>query len=424
MSSYPQSLGTLARWHFIIATALEGAKYLHQIGLFIILTPKEYGILGTTFSLAYLSATLAGLEQGPTLAPHIHTITAHQDRFIFLRRSLFYPQILQHFIASSAVWYLLYTLTTNAILASAGALISLSEGVRCTIRPLVYAITEHHHAAKAEAGISYTYIICSWLMWLNAPNAITSTHLIIGYAAASLYGCAYLLNAGYRAITNNPITQQLLLPDKKDMLRTQASLLLLHLPHNLFSANFIVPFFAYKGGLIHAGLIKIISEVASAIKSILKSSIWFPLNIFSRPTITPNDRYYLLEEIHKATLPLKITLGLIVGSIISMFIIPMTVYTKLMFFCFCGLIIADFLCLPYELLSIHTHTTGIVAGIRLIEVIINSIVMFFLYNWPVLIIGAISITRFTAWQLMAKNAHQPSPSFAAFLNASKKGTTQ
>jgi hypothetical protein len=60
--------------------------------------------------------------------------------------------------------------------------------------------------------------------------------------------------------------------------KTQWSLIILHLPHHLFSANFLVPFFAHHTSLHVAGIIKITSELAAALKTVLKSSISFPLH--------------------------------------------------------------------------------------------------------------------------------------------------
>jgi len=429
MSIAPKTLTSLARWHFVIATLFEGAKYLHQIGLFLILAPHQYGLLGTTFSIAYLCATLAGLEHGTALVPHLATITNNPNGAQYLNRSFLIPQLIQHSFASLAASYGILTITKIPSLSIAGGIIAFGEGIRCSLRPLVYAATKHHRSAQIEAVISYCYILSMWLLWIINPATLTVTLLTQAYAATSVLGVLYL---GYRsksaiishynqeAATHN----QPSLPTRRELLATQLSLIVINLPHNLFSANFIVPFCAYHGGLKVAGALKITSEIAGAIKTILKSSIGFPLNAYAQTIQTIQARRSLLIWIAQATLPLRIVLGAAVFVAILAFIIPLPLYTKIVFLGFCLLIGADYLCMPYELMSIHTNTTIQIAGIRTTEVILDSLIMIIFFKWPLALLAGISLTRLVAWQVMAHKPERPALFFAALWCALKRITTQ
>ena len=428
MSIAPKTLSSLARWHFVIATLFEGAKYLHQIGLFVILAPHQYGLLGTTFSIAYLCATLAGLEQGAALVPHLAAATKKSPHTDYLLRFFIWPQLIQHSIASLIASYCILSITKLPSLAAAGGLIAFGEGFRCSIRPLVYAATKHHHPAQAEAAISYFYITSMWAVWVVYPDSLTVSLLTQAYAAISFSGLFYLMYRGHMSIISQQESsnkqETFIMPSQRELFITQLSLIVINLPHNLFSANFIVPFCAYHGGLTVAGALKITSEIAGAIKTILKSSIGFPLNAYAQTIQTIQARRSLLISISQATLPLRIVLGAAVGLAILAFIIPLPLYTKMVFLGFCILIAADYLCMPYELMSVHTNTTVHIAGIRTTEVILDSIIIIVFFKWPLVLLAGISTTRLIAWQIMAHNPERPALFFAALWCALKRITTQ
>ena len=430
MSFAPHNLISLARWHFIIATFFEGAKYLHQIGLFTILDQAVYGLTGTIFSVAYLCATLAGLEQGAALVPHIQTILSTPQRNSYLADTFFYPQLIQHILGACAAGYFIIALTQQPLLGLATAAIALGEGLRYSLRPLVYAATKSHQIAHIEAGMSYVYILSVWLLWFIKPELITAITLSAGYATTSIISLSYLLYCGAQLLTQeaatkkDPTETQTTLPTRQELFKTQLALIATNLPHNLFSANFLVPFCAYHGGLTLASRLKITSEVAGAIKKILKSSIGFPLNAYAPTVRTTQDRRSLLTKITQATLPLRLALGSSITISLIFFLIPLPLPTKIIFSGFCLLIAADYLCMPYELLSIHTNTAGHIAGIRITEVIVDVLITIIFFKWPIILLGGISIARISAWYFMAHELERPALFFAALWGALKRITTQ
>ncbi len=416
MNPTTRTASKLSRRHFIIATIFEGGKYLHQAALYFILPAAEYGLVGSVFSLAYLSANLACLEGNNALVPHTNAISTNANRRQFILRHLIGPQLIQHSLAATATGCTIYQLTQQELLAGAGCLIALTEGLRIACRPLIYAMANSQHTAKNEATISFAYIGILWAITALNEHYLTSTTIVGLYAIASILGLSYLITTGLIKLKKIPKSNEAAtLPQWRDIWRLQGSLLALQLPHNLFSANFIVPFFAYRNGLVMAGAIKITSEVAGAVRSVIKSSIGFPLNaLFSQIATNQASSGERRQEIFatiqsvatQASAILIVTLS-IIGAALA---IPWPIHTKVIFGGFCLLMVADYLCMPYELLSLHSNTVGRAALIRGAEVIVDIVVLIICAQWPLGVITGIGIVRLITWQFLAR-ATRPVPFF-------------
>jgi len=405
----------LSRFHFIIATLFEGGKYLHQTALYFALDHVEYGIIGSVFSVAYLSANLAGLEGGNALVPHAGIISTNKKRWHFIAHTLIAPQLIQHSVAAIAAWYTIYQLTHQELLATAGSLTALSEGLRIAFRPLIYAITDSKRTAKYEAAIAFAYIGSIWLMTTYSNSLLTSSNIVALYPIASLCGLFYLVGAGAAALLRIHPSNIEALPSQRAIWRMQGMLLALHLPHNLFSANFMVPFFAYRSGMSVAGAIKITSEIAGAVRAIIKSSIGLPLNalfnqLSSGPVAASGERQKIFTAIHLATARAAGALLAIIGTIAATFVMPWQLHTQVLFAGFCLLMIADYLCMPYEMLSLHTGTVARAALIRGAEVVVDGGILIACGQWPVLVIVALGGVRFGAWQFLMR-VTRPRPFF-------------
>ncbi|MDQ5890177.1 MAG: hypothetical protein QG604_51 [Candidatus Dependentiae bacterium] len=422
MSTFSHTASQLSRLHFVIAMVFEGVKYLHQVALFLVLPSCEYGLIGSVFSLAYLSANLACLEGGNALAPHVATISTNRQRSSYIANRLIIPQLIQHSMAAACVGYLSYQLTTNKLLAITAGSIALSEGVRIALRPLIYTLTKSPLIAKAEATIAFCYIGILWIGAFAEPAFMQGIFILPLYAATSLIGLGYLIHKGLRALDAiRPIsTSTGELPGRREIITTQAALLALHLPHNLFSANFIVPFFAYRNGMALAGVIKVASEIASAMRAVIKSSIGFPLNtLFNQLHNGPQksadrsraERQEIFATIQAVTTRATTILLVALGVAGAACVMPWPLEQKIIFGGFCILSIADYLCMPYELLSVYSNTVARAAMIRGGEVIVDAVIIATCTQWPLAVVGGIGLVRLIVWKFLSR-ATRPALFFA------------
>jgi|GEM_PF-5401661 len=409
---------SLAQWHFSIASFFEGSKYLHQIGLCAILPSGQYGLLGTLFSLSYLSANLCTLEVGTAVLACIKEYKK-QNIYQSLLSALIKRPILQHSIGALCVFFYArhYIEPQTALMTS---VIAFTEGLRITIRPLVYASSTSTRIAQVEAALSFLYIASVWLRILTIPIPVSIGLLMSWYACISTVGLAYLIYRGVPKLKDykksvSHISQTAI----QGLFRTQISLIILHMPHHLFSANFLVPFFAHNVSLQLAGILKITSELASALKSILKSTISFPLHAImlnyteQAHNITKNFTLFMTKLAPKAIQFIiafaslgcfsAIIAGTLKGAWLQEYII--------LFMGFCILTCADYLCMPYELLSLYRKKISTAAAIRGVEMISNATIILIYKQNPLSVICTIASIRFLTWRVLAYESESAPPSF-------------
>jgi len=406
----------LVRWHLSIATFFEVAKYAHQIALYLTLTPDQYGTIGTVFATAYLSANLSGLEMGNALVPFAAQLSTHKTQAGFTKK-IFIRQATQHLIGSTAAGLFIYKVTQTPILAIAGALIAFSEGLRIDLRPVAYAITDSTKLALIEALIATGYIGQFWCRSI-LRDQIDITKAVLYYVVASAYGLGYLLIKTHNVLSNR---KRLTTPPPTTaaLLKKQSTLILLHLPHNLFSANFLVPFFA-KSSLILAGKMKFVSEIAGAMRSIIRSAVGYPTHSILttmkiEEEISAAGKYRTRDEVvNRINSEAKRIIAFIAGAmciIMLPFVVAWETETILLFLGFCLLTIADYLCIPYEIASIHKNTLTRAATIRGVEAAVSAGAVIMLRQNPMAAVAAISTIRITAWQLLSRSTRREQPPF-------------
>ncbi len=404
--------------HFFIASFFESIKYIHQIGLWSILPSAEYGLVGTLFSLAYLSANICSLETGTAILACITTHKTHNITKSLIKNLITKP-LIQHVIGALCV--IIYTKHyTSLSLAYITGAITCTEGMRITIRPVLYASSTNTQITKVEALMSSCYIAFIWLSLLLTPHYITATYILGWYAIVSASALSYLLLQGHtlikayqKSVSHLPCTSI------QGLSVTQQSLLLLHLPHHLFSANFLVPFFANHISLQFAGIIKITSELSSALKTILKSSISFPIHTLILQ-YTKHSQAITKHLINTITLIdsriikwfystiLICSTGVGIYTIIKGCLPPESI---ILFFGFSILTSADYLCMPYELLSLYRKRVLVAAFIRGIEVLCNITILVSCTKYPTLAICSIASIRFMTWRVLKYESESAPPSF-------------
>jgi len=408
----------LTQWHFSIASFFESSKYLHQIGLYAMLPKADYGLLGTLFSLAYLSANLCTLEISTAILTSLRDYKK-KNLYASLILTIIIKPIIQHSIGALCVIAYIHYKAPLALACATGS-IAFTEGMRITIRPLLYASSTNTRIAQGEAVLSFLYILSMWACIVVSPEYITPTFLVSWYAFASALGLSYLIIKGIPLLkTYQKSVAHLPRAQLTGVSITQQHLIILHLPHHLFSANFLVPFFAHNISLNLAGVLKITSELASAVKSILKSSLSFPLHTIMLSyadhthDITNTFAQSMNKLIPRATKFLAgfILIGSCSAVLRRLLIGPLLPTSLLIFIGFCILTTTDYLCMPYELLSMYRNKIFTAAIIRGVEVLCSTVIILICTESPLFIICSIASIRFLAWRVLAYETTSAQPSF-------------
>lgn len=400
----------LTRWHFVVSLFFESIKYAHQAALYAVMGAAAYGTIGIAFSLAYLSANIAGMEGGIALVPKTLLIATAPSRWRYLIRRFLLPQLMLHGASACIVATVCIALTSNYAIALATGLLALIEGLRINTRPLVYCLEQSTFSARVESSITFCYIGLIWILQLHNKALCTPTAILYLYVLTTSCGLIYLVSTGTRYVKSiTPKATDEELPTGIYQLRTQSTLMLLHLPQHLFSANFIVPFFARLAGAQTAGYLKISGELANGLRSIIKSTVGFPLNamLTEKRTHTAAEKWRVFDLIHRqAIIAISCLAGIGCLCLAALALpIPALITTTLIGFCL--LTVGDYLCLPYELVSIHVHAVGPAAQIRAAEVGAGICTIVFAAQTPLVTISILGLNRLLCWQLLKRCVRPP-----------------
>lgn len=396
------------RWHFIGSTSFEILKSAHQFALFMALHSSKYGQIGSLFALMYLSVHIFSFEAGNALVPFANSIAHAVNREDILNRFLILPQLVITILGG----IILHTSITRIFLPDPHPLyitlvvaISSMEGIRGSLRSLAYTIAEARPIIQAEIIITTSYFAFIWIAYLLFGMPLNIQSILIPFLVSSIIGVIYLLNIVYFCPTQLPRLRNPVLPTLKQNIEARISLTMLHLPKNLFSSNFLVPFFAQTVSLDLAGIMKLASEIAQAIKSIIKSSIGYSANaVFSTFVTNRTEAFNMLW--------CTLTNGLIAACIISLIgaspcFTDSQLYSHgILLASFSLIYIIDYLYVLYEHFFIVANKSSIVAKYRFTEAAISAIIIMSARNKPFVVIGILILTRLISLTLTIWKTHQ------------------
>jgi len=212
----------LTRWHFVVSLFFESIKYAHQAALYAVMGAAAYGTIGIAFSLAYLSANIAGMEGGIALVPKTLLIATAPSRWRYLIRRFLLPQLMLHGASACIVATVCIALTSNYAIALATGLLALIEGLRINTRPLVYCLEQSTFSARVESSITFCYIGLIWILQLHNKALCTPTAILYLYVLTTSCGLIYLVSTGTRYVKSiTPKATDEELPTGIYQLRTQ-----------------------------------------------------------------------------------------------------------------------------------------------------------------------------------------------------------
>lgn len=408
MSAEKKHISQLVTWHFLSSILFEGLKASHQACLFIAMPTVTYGKIGAIFSLIYLSAYLFGFEGGSALIPFASSIANSPNRHKLLSRYLVIPQILLQAIGAT----LIHTTLTQSFVSSGHdplhitlfITISTLEGLRMALRTLSHTIVDSRRIIPFETVITIAYFGFIWMGYLFFGMPLTVKSLLIPYLVTSFTGTLFLLNAAYHYPTRLPRMQHPTLPSLHQNIRLRTSLSILRLPHNLFSANLLIPFFA-QINIQLASYMKLATAGAHAIRSIVRSSIGLTANaIFSTYIKSRTQAFNMLWNY----LITGIAATLIVCMIMTApcYIMNLMRTEAIIITAFSIMYMLDYLFILYEHFFIVANTSNVIAFHRIIETAVSAII---LWQWravPLMVIAGFILVRMISLGMTIYRAHR------------------
>jgi len=263
-----------AAWNMLESIWYQLLLFIHQCTLYRILSATEYGKVGTLFSLIYLTIAVFNFGLDNSISPFF--LHATQSK-INAWRSIILPAAIHFCILS------LIVITSIGVLCFFGlplflqsiglsffiliGIMFISEALKKTIRTLLHCAFKNHLTTAIELITITSYITIIWtlhffgyslgLHTLFIPMVITSL--------LSLVSLGFITYSWYGDLSN---TQTPALPANR-ILKHRCYAYGTQLSNIFFSANFLVPLFAWQFGIEYAAILKLISYLTHFIHTVI-----------------------------------------------------------------------------------------------------------------------------------------------------------
>jgi hypothetical protein len=267
------------RWNTAESVWYQLALIGHQVVLFSLTTPSFYGLIGTLFSIIYLIITVTNFGLDTSLAPFFTLATKNKRLF----KRVLLPQLIPELIIFSLVAVILCT--TQALLIAIplvgphlnseligimGALI-IVEGFKKTLRAILQLSFNNHLTALIEMATITLYISIIWLLYFLG-HPITLNLIFVPMLMVSVMGTtalSYCVLAWYQHLPNES-SDTLPAYFARRLFKSRLFNYANQISHTFFSGNFLVPFFAAQFGLAHAGVFKLLCNIAYGISTVIQ----------------------------------------------------------------------------------------------------------------------------------------------------------
>ena len=245
----------------------------HQVLLIKTCGYEAYGAIGALFSIVYLTVTITSIGLESSLSPFFKEITRCKKKFRLFFVQQLIPTLLLS-IATLPVFIFCKKIVSQEISSFFILIISLIillESIKKTLRAILY-LTFNPKINMYVETISFSlYVATIWLLY--ALRGSISLHTIfIPMFFMSAISCIILFLYVYTFYAQLPSGSTC----KKSniaftrILKCRAINFINQLSHNMFSSNFLVPFFAMQFGLAQAGVFKILSHISYTITTLMR----------------------------------------------------------------------------------------------------------------------------------------------------------
>jgi len=265
------------KWLTLESLGYQAILLAHQLALFRASGFQLYGAIGAIFSVIYLAVTIASFGLESSLSPFFAEIRKNKNRF----KSFFIHQIALSIGIVILIFFFFLIIkimgSNNTFIASFSypfvfltAILILCESIKKTLRGIMYLAFKNKANTYVEMFYILSYVITVWIIYL-ATNAITINAIFIPMLASSAISGAILLFFVYTFYQSLPKTSETLsINTHIRILKCRAFNFINQLTHNMFSSNFLVPFFAMQFGLEMAGVFKLLSHITYSLTALMR----------------------------------------------------------------------------------------------------------------------------------------------------------
>ncbi len=265
------------RWNSIESIFYYTCLAMHQIMLCRVLSTTLYGAMGTLFSLVYLVIALFNFGFDLSIGPFFSLYKSSKLHFKkYLIRQLMGQGVIYGLVAI----VLSIILRTHVLpirlmpiiswpLAVIIGLLVVSEGVKKSLRIVLQYAFLSHLTAAIEILYIISYMMIVWGIYL-ARHHISLITLFFPMFFLSLISTILLLAAVYKLYRHMPSVAAESCSTWKTIGYNRMFNYGYQVSRELFTSNFLIPFFAIKFGLSLAALLELVKPLNQFITIIIK----------------------------------------------------------------------------------------------------------------------------------------------------------
>ena len=278
MKNVSDKLNHSLKWISLESLSYQFILLTHQILLFKVSGYKTYGAIGTIFSLVYFTVTITSLGLESSLSPFFKKISKSKKSFRLFFIVQLIPTIVLSVIAASLFMLFKkagYGYTCTSLLSywliAIIALLIFTESIKKTLRGILYLAFKNRINAFIEIASILAYVFTVWLLYFITKQLTLNTIFIPMFAISALSSTIliFFIIRFYAQLpeTRKPFEQEISL---SRVAKCRLLNFINQFGHNMFSSNFLVPFFAFQFGLTQAGIFKLLSHISYGITSLMR----------------------------------------------------------------------------------------------------------------------------------------------------------
>ena len=406
------------RWNIAGSISYESIKILHQVFLLKTMESSSYGLMGSIFSIIYLTVYLSEFGFGATLPPFLNTFTQSKNNFknIFIKY-YFLPQFLLIFTGAS-IATLLYSKSFLCNRFSPFSflipLIIIFESIRIFFRRFLHTVFISKPTVIIETVLVLIYIFVVWIPYLFFNFRMTQNLVFVPYLLDSVLGVStftFLVFRFYKTLPEKPLSAPKNL--WKRVIKTRFFNYSIQVGKNLFTGNFLTPFFATSFGLKEAGVFNLANHIAESIKAMMKVTIIFSGNALlaklKSTSITIKRQAFKLlgEKLNKVIYPLIIFLIINYRTLLNLRgISDIKSSTLTLALTFLLITFMEYFFLVYEQFYIVEERANKLFIFKFLEfTLFYSLIISKIFSSPIITLLGIVVIRFLSFAIIATNAY-------------------
>jgi hypothetical protein len=273
-------------WNAFNACLYQGILTIHYAALFYVTDSHFFGTMGSLFSLVFLLATMVNMGLDGTLSTFFTRTCVTKREFRLT--------IMRHIRATIGIGIILggVSLTIISLLPPFSSLISVDqalilgiilvcEGIKKSLRMILQLSFRANIVAYIENTTVCTYVSWVWIGYCRGIpfSFITLFMPMVVCWTGELCAFSFFVYRFYQKLPLHMVNKQTPIAQTR-FVRNRFFNLLNQVVHQLFSSNFLVPFFALHGGFALAGLIKLTCYLSYGLTSIIQKMIGFSTSAF------------------------------------------------------------------------------------------------------------------------------------------------